>query len=532
MIRYNGWGDTSVCLNVADQGASLLRELLGPGQPAEDCPLEKILEQVGPSRLPEHPLISTDAMDRFVRSHGQSLPDWIGMRNGTIENYPDGVAFPASDSDVEEIMEYAEKNDCMVMPYGGGTSVVGHLTTPKSDRPVLSLSMERMDRLISLDRYSSLATFGAGIRGGDLEAHLRASGYTLGHYPQSFEYSTLGGWVVTRSSGQQSMKYGRIDQLFAGGDLVTPRGTISLPPHPASGAGPDLRQVVLGSEGRMGVLTKATVKIQPLPWTDDVYGVIFPSWNHGVEAVRTLASAGLPLSMIRLSNANETRTNLALSGHTTQTAMMGHYLSFRGVDMDQSCMALVGVIGDKGVARAGKAAAWSIIKESQGLIIGSAMGKSWEKKRFLIPYLRNSLWDMGYVVDTLETAITWDKTTPLMIAIERALTRAMARMEEKIHVFAHLSHVYPTGSSIYTSFVFRPGDNPEETLKRFEALKRAASEEIVAAGGTITHQHGVGLDHKPYLEAEKTALGMSALGDVFKRFDPDQRMNTGKLIDI
>ena len=531
MLRYNGWGDTSVSMDVARKGLEMLIEAVGPGTPAEDCPLGKILEKVGPSRLPEHRLLSQDPEDRYTHAHGQSLPDWIAMRGGTLENFPDAVAYPTTPREVEDVLEFAQENDCLVIPYGGGTSVVGHLTVPKSDRPVLSLSLERMGRLMDLDRYSSLATFEAGVRGVDLEAQLRALGYTLGHYPQSFEYSTLGGWVVTRSSGQQSMHFGRIDQLFLGGDMITPQGSMKLLPVPASGAGPDLRQVVLGSEGRMGVLTNATVKVQPLPEEDQVFGIVFPSWNHGMDAVRALASASLPLSMIRLSSPKETKTNLALSGHETQSAMLNRYLSLRGVSPDRACMALVGIIGNKKVARAGKSEAWRIIKRNRGVIIGKTMGDSWEKKRFLIPYLRNTLWEKGYVVDTLETAITWDKVTSLVQSIDKVLAQAMGGFGEKIHIFTHLSHVYPTGSSIYTSFVFRPGETPEKTYARFLALKTAASREIVKAGGTISHQHGVGTDHKPYLPAEKTALGMDMLRDIVKRCDPDQRMNPGKLLD-
>ncbi|ACL04868.1 FAD linked oxidase domain protein [Desulfatibacillum aliphaticivorans] len=531
MIRYNGWGDESVTMETAKKGLEMLKDAVGPGQPGEDCPLAKILAKVGASRLPEHSLLSREPMDRYTHAHGQSLPDWIAMRGGTLENFPDAVAYPTTSQEVEDVMEYAQENDCLVIPYGGGTSVVGHLNVPKSDRPVLSLSLERMTRLIDLDRYSSLANFEAGVRGVDLEAQLRALGYTLGHYPQSFEYSTLGGWVVTRSSGQQSMHFGRIDQLFLGGEMITPRGTMKLPVLPASAAGPDLRQLVLGSEGRMGVLTNASVKVQPLPEMDQVYGMIFPTWNHGVDAMRELASASLPLSMMRLSNPKETKTNLALSGHETQTKLLNQYLSMRGIDPEKACMALVGVIGSKKVARAGRSKAWSIAKKHRGVIIGKAMGESWEKKRFLIPYLRNTLWEHGYVVDTLETAVTWDKVTNLLQSIDGAVTDAMAGFDEKIHVFTHLSHIYPIGSSIYTSYVFRLGENPAQTYERFLALKSAASKEIVKAGGTITHQHGVGTDHKAYLPAEKGPLGMEILQDVVKLCDPDQRMNTGKLLD-
>ncbi len=531
MLRYNGWGDTAITFPVSRQAASFLEQRLGPGKPVKDCPLGKILEQVPPSRLSPHRLISTDAPARFVHAHGQSLPDWIAMRHGTLTRFPDGVAFPATSKEVGDMLALAGTNDWLVIPFGGGTSVVGHLSVPETQQPVLSLSLERMNRLVNIDRENSLATFEAGVRGVDLEAQLRAIGYTLGHFPQSFEYSTLGGWVVTRSSGQQSMHYGRMDQLFAGGEMITCRGTFPLLPHPASGAGPDLRQVVLGSEGRMGVLTRADIQIRPLPEVDQVYGAFFPSWEHGIDALRRLAGTGLPLSMIRLSNPIETQTNLALSGHGRQAALFKKYLSFRGMSLPKACMALIGIIGKRAVACAGKSEAWRIIKANRGVVIGKTMGDSWEKNRFRVPYLRNTLWEKGYLVDTLETCVTWDKVTALVNGIEKALTETVSRMDEKIHVFTHLSHVYPTGSSIYTSFVFRPGENAEQSFNRFVALKKAASQQIVAAGATITHQHGVGLDHKPYLKSEKSDLGLEAIRNLLTHFDPEHRLNPGKLLD-
>jgi len=512
-------------------GKVMLRQFVGEGKPKPDFPLPKFLEKVPESRLPGHPLCSADAKDRLDHAHGQSFPDWVAMREGTLDSFPDLVAHPASAEEVEEVLEFAEKNQAVVIPYGGGTSVVGHLAVPKGDRPVISLSLDRLNRLLSMDRENSLATFEAGVIGPDIEAQLRGHGFTLGHYPQSFEYASLGGWVVTRSSGQQSMHYSRMDGLFAGGELITPRGRMFMPPFPGSAAGPDLRQLVCGSEGRLGLLTKVICRVSRIPEKDDFYGAFFPSFGHAVEAMREMACTKLPLSMIRLSNAVETMTNLTLSGHETQSALLRRYLGIRGLPEAESCMLLFGVIGESGYAGAGKSRALSIIRKHRGVFVGKTMGKTWEKKRFLVPYLRNTLWDEGYMVDTLETCITWDKVIPTMQAMERAVAGSLAKQQEKVHIFTHLSHVYPSGSSVYTSFVFRPADTPEGTLARWRALKSAASKAIVEAGGTISHQHGVGEDHKPYLPAEKGEVGMELMRQSFKWADPDGRMNPGKLLD-
>jgi alkyldihydroxyacetonephosphate synthase len=503
MQRWNGWGDDTMYVDLPIQGHNLLRKLLGIGNVKADYPLEKFINSIPTSRLPHHPLISTNPKERLDHSHGQSLPDWISLRGGTLQHFPDGVAQPSTTEEVLALLDFSGKHDAVVIPFGGGTSVVGHLQVPEGDRPVLSLSLKRLNRLIDLSPNSLLATFESGILGIDIEAHLMTRGFKLGHYPQSFEFSSLGGWVATRSTGQQSLHYGRIEQLFAGGELVTPKGILKIPPFPASAAGPDLRHIVF----------------------------FFPSWDYAKDAVQTLAGAGIPFSMIRLSNSAETMTNLALAGHGKQIALMRGFLRLRGIPGKGACMCLVGFIGTKRFVKTARRESFSILWQYKGVSVGKVMGEAWKKNRFRMPYLRNTLWDMGYAVDTLETAVTWDKVTTTMEEIEKAIKESMAPWNEKVHVFSHLSHVYSTGSSIYTTYMFRLSDTPEETLARWKTIKKAASQAIVKAGGTISHQHGVGVDHKPYLEAEKGSVGMSAIRQLCNHLDPENRMNPYKLFD-
>jgi alkyldihydroxyacetonephosphate synthase len=530
MKAWNGWGDESVHFDLPPRAHDLLRQLIGEGTARQDYPLERLLTPFPATRLSPHPLISTDQKERLDHSHGQSLPDWIALRGGTLQRFPDGVAFPDTFEGVQELLKFAEQHQIIVIPYGGGTSVVGHLQVPEGDRPVLSLSLERLNHLLDLDRYSMLATFEAGVRGPELEAHLRAKGTTLGHFPQSFEYSSLGGWVVTRSSGQESMHYGRIEGLFAGGEVLTPIGALHLPPFPASAAGPDLRHIVLGSEGRLGILTRVIVRISPLPERNEIYGIFFPSWDQAVEAVRELACGRVPLSMIRLSNPKETETSLALAGHEGQVSLLKQYLRLRRISINGACLCLVGLIGSPHVVEGARREAFSIVRRHKGISVGRAFGEAWKKYRFRAPYLRNTLWDLGYAVDTLETAVTWDKVAAIVEAIEKAISEGLTACNEGVHVFSHLSHVYPTGSSIYTTFVFRLAETPEETLSRWRALKEEASRAIVEAGGTISHHHGVGIDHKTYMEKEKGPVGMNALKQLFSHVDPGERMNPTKLL--
>ena len=530
MQRWNGWGDEAVSLELPPQGLEMLFDTIGRGRRRADYPLQKFLARMPTPRLPRHPLVSFDSKLRLGHAHGQSLPDWIGLRYGTLNRFPDGVALPTTIEEVRELLHFAQKQDIVVIPYGGGTSVVGHLEVPESDRPVLSLSLERFDRMVGIEPKNCLAVFEAGIRGPQIEQLLKPKGFTLGHFPQSFEYSSLGGWVATRSSGQLSRHFGRIEDLFAGGIIHTPRGTLSMPPFPASAAGPDLRQIVLGSEGKMGLLTHVIVRISHLPEKDHIFGIFFPSWEQGRKALQILAGSDIAFSMLRLSNPSETITNLALAGHRRSISLVMRYLQLRGFPERAFCMCLIGFTGSRQMTAAARQAAFAIVRSQKGVGIGQSMGRAWKKNRFRSAYLRNTLWNLGYAVDTLETAITWDNVTATLHAIEKAIRAALAHGNQSGHVFSHLSHVYPSGSSIYTTFLFRLSESPSETLENWKRIKHAASRVITAAGGTISHQHGVGSDHRKYLVAEKGDIGVDMLQNIFNHLDPDRRMNPGKLV--
>ncbi len=529
MRRWNGWGDETITHPFHEGARHFLEALVGPGRPPRDATFEEVVAQVPPSRLPAHPLVSANPADRVRHARGQSLPDWIALRSGRIPAFPDGVAYPTDDEEVRTLLRYATGVGARLIPYGGGTSVVGQINVLPGEAPVLTVDLSRMNRLLRFDEKSLLATFGAGITGPDLEAQLRARGCTLGHYPQSFELSTLGGWIVTRSSGQQSLGYGRIERLFAGGQLEAPVGTLELPPFPASAAGPDLREMVLGSEGRLGILTRATVRASPLPQVEAFHALFFPDFERGREAVRQIMQARLPLSMLRLSTTAETQTTLTLAGHQRLIGALERWLRLRGVG-DEKCMLLLGLTGREAMVRAARQEALGLAGQYGGVHVGQTFGREWHKSRFRTPYLRNTLWELGYAVDTLETATDW-ATIPTMIqAVEAALRSGLAEIGERVHIFTHLSHLYPYGSSLYTTYLYRIAPDPEETLRRWQMLKTAASQAIVAHGGTISHQHGVGTDHLPYLAHEKGPLGMAAIGDLCRRFDPDGIMNPGKLV--
>ncbi|MEG1038560.1 MAG: FAD-binding oxidoreductase [Pseudomonas sp.] len=529
MRRWNGWGDATTVVELPAQGGGFLAARVGAGAALPDASLDTALARVPASRLAAHPLYSVETHDRLLHARGQSLPDWLALREGRLGTYPDAVAFPQSAEQVRELLALAEAQNLCLIPYGGGTSVAGHINPPTSTRPVLTVSLARMNRLLDLDEQSLLATFGPGATGPQVESQLRARGYTLGHFPQSWELSTLGGWVASRSSGQQSLRYGRIEQLFAGGTLETFAGPLEIASFPASAAGPDLREVVLGSEGRFGIISEVKVRVCALPADERFYGVFLPDWKRALQAIRELAQARVPLSMLRLSNAVETETQLALAGHPQQIAWLEKYLALRGAGAGK-CLLTFGVTGNRQQNALSLRQARKHLKAFGGVFTGTLLGKKWAQNRFRFPYLRENLWNAGYVVDTLETATDWSNVDNLLTRIESSLRDGLAAEGERVHVFTHLSHVYGEGSSIYTTYVFRPAESYAATLARWQALKHAASQTIVDNHGTISHQHGVGKDHAPYLLREKGALTLDALQVLSQHFDPAGRLNPGTLL--
>jgi alkyldihydroxyacetonephosphate synthase len=512
-----------------ESAAQYLADIVGSGSPLPDAKLDQVVAAVPTSRIPAHELITIDPAERARYARGQSLPDWVALRSGQIDAFPDGVARPADDDEVRSLLTYAKQTGVRIIPYGGGTSVVGHVNPRAGSAPTLTLSLERLNRLFEFDESSWLATFGAGVNGPAVESQLKQRGYILGHFPQSWELSTLGGWIATRSSGQQSYYYGRIEQLFAGGHIETPIGPLDLPTFPASAAGPDLREVILGSEGRLGVITRATVRVRPLPAAEGFYAAFFRDWETGKSAVHVLSQSDITLSMLRLSDSMETQTTLALAGRERLVAFAERALATLRYGSER-CLLIYGLSGERADVQRSRRRVGSILRAHGGFPVGSTIGTMWRKSRFKTPYLRNTLWEMGYALDTVETAVRWSKVSACMEAIKSVIQDGLSEMGERVLVFAHLSHMYRDGASIYVTLIFRRAADPQDTLRRWRKLKTAASEAIISHGGTISHQHGVGIDHAAYLASEKSEIGMKQLLALQRTLDPDGLLSPGNLL--
>jgi alkyldihydroxyacetonephosphate synthase len=410
------------------------------------------------------------------------------------------------------VLEVAARHRLAVVPFGGGTSVVGGLVARREGYAgVISVDLARLDRLLAVDPVSMTATLEPGLRGPEAEALLAEHGLTLGHFPQSFEYASIGGFAATRSSGQSSAGYGRFDALVTGLVVATPVGPVELGHAPASAAGPDLRQVFLGSEGSFGVITAVTVRVRPLPQEKTYDAWRWASFAAGVDAMRVLAQAQLLPTVLRLSDENETALNLA-----DPDAIGG---SSHG-----GCLMIAGFEGTPEAVSARRSAVATVLTELGGEPAGEEAGRRWEAGRFDAPYLRDSMLDAGVLVETLETAAYWSGLRRTYDAVSTALTGALG---DPSLVLCHVSHVYETGASLYFTVAAPGGDDP---LDRWREAKTAAMDALVDTGATITHHHAVGTDHRPWLEDEVGPVGLSILRAVKAAVDPVGIMNPGVLV--
>lgn len=530
MRSWNGWGEEGDTTAIGAGPRGFLAARIGRGTPPREATLAEVVASVPPSRIgPDEELqLTTDPEARVRRARGQSLPDLASLRYGRLDAAPDAVARPAEADDIRALIDHARSVGARLIPYGGGTSVVGGVSARPCIDPLITVDLGSLVGVRRVDERSGLVTVLAGTTGPALATLLAGHGLTVAHEPQSWELATVGGWVAARGSGLKSLGAGRIEGLFAGGTLESPAGTLVMPSHPASAAGPDLRQLVLGSEGRLGFLTDVVLRAAPHPEVERMDAWALPSWDAALDAVREVAQARAGLSLLRLSTIEETRTLLAFADRPAQTRALAAYVRARRRP-DDWVLVLTGVAGRRRIARAAHAEAGAILGSRGGLRL-PLLAAAWARTRFRSPYLRNALWSEGYASDTLETATDWAHVPSVLARVETALRAALEPWGERVHAFTHLSHLYPSGSSLYLTYIFRLAGDPDQTLERWRALKTAASEAIVAEGATISHHHGVGTDHAPYLAAEKGPLGMAALEAAIHIFDPDGMMNPGVLL--
>jgi alkyldihydroxyacetonephosphate synthase len=555
-LRWWGWG-------TLDQGYSLegrtafwpkLQEWLElPDEAIEHETPPVSLDEIAlrPSRL-DDPMLSslrkllndgavrTDKRTRVEHACGKSYRDLIRIRAGHIVNPPDAVVYPEDEGDIASLVAWAADRDVAVIPFGGGSSVLGGIEPASGEHPTLTLDLARLDRVLSVDPVSRTACIQAGATGPELEAQLNAQGFTLGHFPQSFEFSALGGWLATRAAGQNSIGYGKIEDMTQAVRVVTPVGIVETKDTPATATGPSLLQLLIGSEGTFGVITEATMRVHPLPTVQDYRGILFRSLEDGVAAFRELMqSTSLRPSIIRLSDAPETAAYAVMSHEHRGLRRMAdglieQYLKVRGYGLvSGSTLMLLGFDGDAEWTTRQWDPALEICHDHHGLLLGQAVGRSWMRDRFAQPYLRDTLLGHGVLVDTLETATTWSNLMHLYEEMVRAMRGAIkAAGGGPGYVMTHISHAYEHGASLYSTFVGRQVSDPDPVVRevQWEEIKQTTTDVILAAGGTLSHHHGIGRDHIPWLEDEIGQLGVKALRTLKRTFDPTGIMNPGILL--
>lgn len=529
-LRLDGWGFAGEGFSPPAAMTAWLRERLGEGEPFPAL-VESQVAAPAPAALPELGCAADgEPLGRLAHARGRGFPDLVRLRTATVPRWPDAVARPRNEPELAALLAAGGQHGLKIIPWGGGTSVTGGVNPPAGAAPVVTVDLAGFSGLEALDEVSGLATFGAGTKGPEIEAALTARGFTLGHFPQSWELSTLGGWIATRSAGQESLGYGRIEGLVAGLEVLAPAGRLRLPALPASAAGPDLRQLILGSEGRLGVVTRATVRVRPLPSCQRVEAVLVPDWETGVEASRALVQGGVRLSLLRLSDAPETQVAMTVGLASSGWApLVRGWLRLRGIG-DGAGLLLLGASGGHDAVESTFETARTVVRLHGGAWLGRGPGRKWLADRFRHPYLRDGLLDAGFATETLETAAPWSRLESLYGAVSKALRAATPEGERETPVLCHLSHPYRDGASLYFTFFFRCPRDPEVAVDRWAAFKRAANQAITEAGGTLSHHHGIGAWHAPWLPRETGEDGWRALRQAALHFDPDGVLNPHVLL--
>jgi alkyldihydroxyacetonephosphate synthase len=507
-----------------------LDDLLIPAPLISDQLLAELTDAVGADNVVQ------DDLDRIVHTYGKSARDLLRIRAGDIPRAPDVVVYPGNEAEVQLIVDRAVAADAVIIPYGGGTSFSGSLSVPEDEtRPVISLDLGRLNQLIDIDEESGLARIQAGALGPDLEEQLGGRGWLLGHYPDSFTHSTLGGWVATRSSGMQSDKYGDISDIARGMRVVMPGKVLEVRPIPATSTGPSVREMVLGSEGRLGVITEVTVQVRRISEVRVILGYLFPSWEAGLAAMQEISTSDAHPSITRVSDAKETafsfatrkkKSGISISSLISKALM--RVLERRGWKLDEVCLSFIGYEGGKAHVARQKKIVKDIVGKHGGILVGKGPGVLYDQKKFDMPYLRDFVLDRGAIGDVSDTAAPWSKLMPLYRNVMGAAEKAFAQVGVTGYIMCHLSHSYYSGACLYFTFAFK--HDGVDALGQYERVKNAIQQAFVDSDGTLSHHHAVGTEHAAWLEQDISAPGVHMIDGLFTAMDPGRNFNPGKIV--
>lgn len=548
-MKWWGWGDPNKAFDISLRPKvwSFIEKYVGIyGDPNEITTPPVSLESI---QLPERKVdslfeakfksilkkeqIFTDFHERLVHSYGKSFRDLLRIRAGIVESSPDLVCYPESEEDVRQILRLAIEHNVVVIPFGGGSNIAGCLEA-KDERTVLSLDMRRMNRVLEVDRESLLVTVEPGILGPELEEKLNAQGVTLGHFPDSFEYSSLGGWVATRSAGMQSDKYGKIEDMVISVRLVTPQGTIVTRTVPKASSGIDIKHLCIGSEGILGVLTQITLQVHALPVCKDYFGALFPSFEQGIDAVYECQRSGYAPAITRLNDSLKTGLSFAfkIRGSFFQE-LLGRAFKFyltriKKIDLGKCSLLIYGLEGNLKAFKSQKKEVEAIYQRHGGVLLGTSAGRSFAKGKYDFPYIRDFVMDRGIIADVSETSTPWSNLRHLYQNAQKEIKEAIVKAGGVPCCSCHISHTYQTGASLYFTFCCR--QKPGIVLQQYLSIKKAAEDAFMRYGGTLSHHHAVGYEHLPWIEEEISPCGIQAVSGLKRQLDPKNIMNPGKII--
>jgi alkyldihydroxyacetonephosphate synthase len=476
--------------------------------------------------------VHTDNMSRVVHTFGKSIRDLIRIRASLISRAPDVVIYPADEAEVLAIVQLAASAGIVVIPFGGGSNIAGSLEPiAGEERTIISLDLGRLDQVIDIDEGSGLARIAAGAQGPDIEAQLNPRGWTMGHFPDSFTHSTVGGWVATRSSGMQSDVYGDIADIARGMRMVRPDGITAIRAQPSASTGPSVREMILGSEGRLGVITEVTVNVHRLPAVREINGYLFPNWEAGIAAMHEISESDAKPTVTRVSDARESGFSFATSkektGFDPQKVLMA-FLKARGWDLEGINLSFIGFEGSASHVAYEKKIVARIVKKHGGMGVGKGPGVLYDQKKFDTPYLRDFLLDRGAAADVSETAAPWSKLNEMHDSVYAAANSAYDQLGIKGWIMSHLSHSYHSGACLYFTFAFV--HDGVDAIAQYDVVKSAIQQAFIDVGGTISHHHGVGLEHAPWLEQDISTGGVAIMQGLFDSADPAGILNPGKII--
>jgi alkyldihydroxyacetonephosphate synthase len=542
------WGNTEETKRIEDYPAlkdyvedrwktQLKHTLVVPKMPNVEYPTKKkeVLINIFASLPPKK--ISFQTSDRYKNALGKSYFDVLRICKGDTYTLPDVVLYPSSHEEVEYIVKQAHDNNIALTPFGGGTNVVGALTNDnvKKFEFIACVNLLHMNNMLHIDKEHFMATFQAGILGPDLEKLLNKQGFTLGHFPQSFEYSTLGGWVVTRSAGQESTFYGKIEDLVEQVKVVTPVGHLYSSDHTHDASGVNTLSLFVGSEGTLGIVTEVMIKIRPLPRTHRWIVALFPSFELGSQALKSVSQAGIKPSVVRLSDANETMIFTKMAAKkpvtfldTVKKDIQNAVLKYK--NLSQPSLMMMRFEEHNVNVSSTVVSVKNIIENSKGFLVTNSIGEQWEHNRFKLPYLRDPLVEHGVLIDTYETFVPWKHIMALHHSLQEKLSKLPEFNKKKGIFMAHLSHIYPSGACIYFTGITPMIAGSE--LEQWHIIKSLITDTIIAHNGTISHHHGVGADHQKWYLKQTDPLAMQILRAVKKELDPKGILNPGKLFHV